>query len=93
LLRESGRFFVKDDTGAALIDDDWVLLLDAEGNELDVTREGTLAIYDGQPVRVIGHAREGGFSVPSAASSFRSNNRGLEMVGGTGRPVCVRMLP
>lgn len=87
--RAAGRFLVRDETGAALVDDDWLLLLDASGDELDASEAGQLVVGEGQVVRVVGHCRPGDRLVPSEASSFRGHARGIEMIGGTGRPVCV----
>lgn len=88
-LRGAGRFFVRDETGVALVDDDWVLLLDEDGVELPDGEDGTLRVEDGQRVRVVGHGARGGFFDPASDGSFRGRVRGFEMIGGTGRPVCV----
>lgn len=91
LRRFYGRFTVKDGSGEVLVDDDWLLLLDDEGEEVALYGPSTtVAFRHGDRVRVTGLARPVEGWKPSARSSFRGHVQALEIAGATNRPVCLR---
>lgn len=65
-----GRFLVRDDTGAALVDDDFFEIFGEDGKPPHATKPYELIVRDGDLVEVVGPARR----VPtqsSAPTSFR----------------------
>jgi hypothetical protein len=86
--RGFGRFLVRDETGVALIDDDFVRLFDADGRTPDATEQGVIIVRAGDRVRVVGYGKRGP-ALASAASSLRGAPSALCFDGGTRRPVCI----
>lgn len=91
IRRAAGRFLVRDETGIALIDDDWLELVGPELRRPSPGLLGTLTLYDGDPVTVLGNARRAplpGIETPDTGG-YRKAPTALCFDGDDARPLLV----
>ncbi len=82
LRRGCGVFLVRDPSGVALIDDDWLELFGSDLRRPGLERPGELLVRDGDLVSVTGHAIAGPLALPQAAGSYRGPPKGVRFDGG-----------
>jgi len=88
-FRDAGRFLVRDDTGAALVDDDFLELLNAPGVLPEATQSTELVVRAGDTVDVVGAARAVPMADFAQQGSYRDGARVLAFDGRHDQPVLV----